>query len=246
MMLKLVVPCYNEQFRLPVEQFASFAATHPHVSFLFVNDGSTDQTGDVLGAVAARNPAQFSMLSLERNVGKGEAVRAGLLAVVREGSAELTGFWDADLATPLDQVERFVSAFRDDADVLMVIGSRVKLLGRDIQRRAVRHYLGRVAATAISVSLGIEVYDTQCGAKLFRGGEPLRPLIEEPFVSRWLFDVELLVRANAQLKERGMTLDDGVVEMPLRRWTDVAGSKVRSTDFMRAGADLVRIVRKYR
>lgn len=245
MRLALVIPCYNEELRLPVEQFEAFAPANPHVRFLFVDDGSTDGTARVLDALVTRRPDQFSAISLPRNAGKGEAVRQGLVEVARRGDSDATGFWDADLATPLDQIPRFLASF-EDPDVLMVIGSRVKLLGRDIQRRALRHYLGRVAATAISLSLGIAVYDTQCGAKMIRTGPSLESMVAEPFVSRWLFDVELLVRARGELQRNGIGLEKGVVELPLRRWTDVAGSKVRSTDFVRAGSDLVRIVRRYR
>lgn len=245
MKLRLVIPCYNEELRLPVEQIRSFAREQKDIRLLLVNDGSTDDTRRVLRELASAVPDRIAVLNLERNVGKGEAVRAGMRKVLEEGGAELTGFWDGDLATPLDQIPRFIEYFERPA-VEMVIGSRVKLLGRDIRRRAIRHYLGRVAATAISVSLGIAVYDTQCGAKMFRISPTLESMVAEPFVSRWLFDVELLVRLDAALRGTDRDLSDAVVELPLMKWVDIAGSKVKGADFARAGRDLVRIARHYR
>lgn len=237
--LLLVVPCYNEEKRLDVEAFRAFDGA----DFLFVNDGSRDGTLRVLESLAASDPKKFSVLDLERNGGKAEAVRRGIAAAIDRGAA-LTGFWDADLATPLAELPGFLSIFESRPEIEMVLGARVRLLGRDISRHASRHYVGRFGATLISQTLGLAVYDTQCGAKLFRVTDTLRHVFAKPFLSRWIFDVEILARF---IEQRGRdAVARSVYEYPVTRWRDVKGSKVRSTDFLRALRDLWRIRGAYK
>jgi glycosyltransferase involved in cell wall biosynthesis len=239
--LLLVVPCYNEAERFPVESFAAFLETHPRFGLVLVNDGSRDATLAMLTGLAARYSSQASVLDLQPNGGKAEAVRRGLLAAIERGPA-LVGFWDADLATPLDAVDLFEGLLSERPDIEWVIGARVKLLGRQVQRQAVRHYLGRVFATVASLTLGIPIYDTQCGAKLFRVSDPLKDSLEQRFGSRWVFDVELIGRFISRLAANG-TQDpaDRIYEYPLPKWVDVGGSKVKPTDFFRAFTELVGI-----
>lgn len=239
--LLLVIPCYNEGERLPVESFAAFLEEHPGFGVVLVNDGSRDNTLAVLTEFAARYPTQASVLDLQPNRGKAEAVRRGLLSAIERGPA-LVGFWDADLATPLDAVDLFERLLSGRPDIQWVIGARVKLLGRQVERQAIRHYLGRVFATAASLTLGIPIYDTQCGAKVFRVSEPLRNCLEEPFGSRWVFDVELIGRFMSRLvANRTVDPANRIYEYPLPRWVDVQGSKVRPTDFFRAFIELIGI-----
>jgi len=112
-------------------------------------------------------------------------------------------------------------------------------------RRAVRHYLGRVFASVVSVVLRLPVYDTQCGAKLFRVTSRLSQVLNEKFLSRWIFDVEILARFIALDKGDVSYLRQSVYEYPLSSWEDVAGSKVGAADFLKALFDIVRIYRKY-
>ena len=188
----IVVPCYNEEHRLQTEEFRSFAMAPHRVDFCFVNDGSTDGTLRVLHALRDSDPARFSVVNLERNSGKAEAVRRGILSV-SERKADVTGFWDADLATPLSELPGFMEILETRPEIAMVFGARVRLLGRDISRNPARHYLGRIGATLISSTLGLAVYDTQCGAKVFRIDDALTQVFSRPFLSRWIFDVEVIV-----------------------------------------------------
>ncbi len=241
--LILVIPCYNEERRLPVEELRAFALEGCRVELCLVNDGSRDGTLRLLESLRAEDPQRFSVVDLERNSGKAEAVRRGILAAM-DRHPDLVGFWDADLATPLGELNDFLNVFRARPEIEMVFAARVRLLGRSISRNPRRHYVGRVGATLISSSLGLAVYDTQCGAKLFRVGGGMRELFAQPFLSRWIFDVEIIARL---VRQRGRdAAARAIYELPITVWHDVQGSKVRSTDFLRALKDLWRIRRAYR
>ncbi|MFZ2654402.1 MAG: glycosyltransferase [Victivallales bacterium] len=209
----LVIPCYNEESRLDLAVYQKFSGS---IHFLFVDDGSSDGTRNLLEKEAS---GFASVLNLDRNSGKAEAVRTGMMHLkTMPGFSEIefAGFWDADLATPLEEVRNMLS-FRDavcpDADA--VFGSRIYRLGGVIRRGRTRHLLSRVFCFLFRTLYGIETYDSQCGAKIFRK-EVLEKAFAEPFVSRWIFDVEIILR----LKDRAL------VEYPVRRWADVKGSKV--------------------
>ncbi len=241
----IIVPCYNEATRISVEEFVAFAAASTDVHLLFVNDGSQDSTAEVLQRIRSACPDRVEVLSQPHNRGKGEAVRLGLLKALQEQPRQV-GFWDADLATPLSAVARFREHLDADPRLAMVIGARVKLLGRDVRRAESRHYTGRVFATVVSAMLKLAIYDTQCGAKLFRVTEWLPDLLAEPFISRWIFDVELLARYRRLERSKGAApLEEIVYEYPLESWHDISGSKLRSGDFARAAVDLWGIYWKY-
>ncbi len=209
--------------------------------FLFVNDGSLDTTQNILDALAAMAPEQISCLHLPKNQGKAEAVRQGFLKGF-ESTPDFIGYFDADLATPLSSIIEFENYF-SDASCEIVMGSRVKLLGRRIERNSARHYLGRCFATAASSLLQLPVYDTQCGAKLFRNTSNLRQIFSFPFTVRWIFDVEILARFIMAKQEtgQGKCLENTCIEHPLHEWIDRKGSKLKATDFLISLVDLIRI-----
>jgi dolichyl-phosphate beta-glucosyltransferase len=158
---------------------------------------------------------------------------------------DAVGFWDADLAAPLDALLGFIGVLARKPSVDMVLGSRVQLLGRRIRRKVTRHYLGRVFATLASLTLRLPVYDTQCGAKLFRVTPALKQVFAEPFLSKWVFDVEILARFLQLDQLDSRYLESAIYEFALEQWSDVAGSKVKPGDFFTAMLDLVRIRRAY-
>jgi dolichyl-phosphate beta-glucosyltransferase len=239
----IVVPCFNEEHRLRTEEFRSFTMAPHRVDFCFVNDGSTDGTLRVLNALRDTDPSRFSVVDLEKNSGKAEAVRRGILSIAGR-DADVTGFWDADLATPLSELAGFIGILETRPEIEMVFGARVRLLGREISRNPARHYFGRMGATLISSTLGLAVYDTQCGAKIFRIDEALKDVFSRPFLSRWIFDVEVIAR-YVQLWGRDRAAR-AIYEYPVLTWRDVRGSKVKSHDFVRALRDLWKIRRAYR
>jgi len=238
--LCVIIPCYNEVGRLNVGEFLECAGRRPDLHFLFVDDGSTDGTGGILDSLSRACPEQIRHITMERNLGKAEAVRRGFLESFATGY-NVIGYWDADLATPLETIPRFYELL-EDMEFDAVIGSRVLLLGRHIRRRAVRHYLGRVFATCASLAIGLPVYDTQCGAKIFRNTERLRLVFRTPFRVKWTFDVEILARFL--LLERsfgGPAIRDKFVEYPLEQWDDVPGSKLKGRDFFRGAWEILKI-----
>ena len=241
----LVVPCYNEAARLDMRRFHEFASENPHIRFLFVNDGSTDETTEVLKKLCKDRPEAFQALELSENHGKAEAVRAGFQHAF-SSPPTFVGFWDADLSTPLDEVQSMLEVFASHPHIEMVFGARVNLLGREVRRKLSRHYLGRVFATAVAQALGLGIYDTQCGAKLFRVNDHLPQLFEDPFISKWIFDVEIIARAiQARRAAELSPVTEIIYEQPLMCWTDVAGSKLRLRDFFIVYTDFLRIYRHY-
>ena len=148
----IVVPCYNEEARLDTEAFRAFLATGD-VCFVFVNDGSKDGTLERLHSLRAAAPARVTVVDLERNGGKAEAVRQGLLTSVEMGAAQV-GYWDADLATPLSAIGDFTQVMARFAEVQVVFGARRMLLGHRIERVGVGGRGADVVAHAPAVVAG--------------------------------------------------------------------------------------------
>jgi glycosyltransferase involved in cell wall biosynthesis len=241
----LVVPCYNEAARLNIHEFRSFAAQNSGVQLLFVDDGSRDKTLAALEQIREGNEGTVSILPCPVNRGKAEAVRLGVLHALDQFAPRMIGFWDADLATPLNAVALLARVLDEKPAIEMVFGARVKLLGREVERRAIRHYPGRVFATVVSLLLRLSIYDSQCGAKLFRVEPHTREIFAQPFLSKWVFDVEILARYSNQRKLSAAELGGIIYEYPLEKWTDVAGSKLHPGDFLKALLDVWRIYRRY-
>jgi glycosyltransferase involved in cell wall biosynthesis len=240
----IVVPCYNESRRLPVGEFESFLDTpEQNITIIFVDDGSRDTTRDVLKRIQVGRQDRVLVIGMAQNSGKGEAVRCGIANALGRGFPYV-GFWDADLATPLGATTQLLGVLREHPEFDMVFGARVKLLGRHIERRASRHYLGRVFATAVSLVLQLPIYDSQCGAKLFRATPQMREVFGQPFLSRWIFDVEIVARYIAAMGSPAAA-SSRICEYPLDKWADIQGSKLKPFDFAIAACDLARIYWKY-
>jgi dolichyl-phosphate beta-glucosyltransferase len=241
----IVIPCYNEAERLKVSKFKEYSDADRSHRFVFVNDGSRDATLEIIKGLHQDHPQHCSMIDLPRNLGKAEAVRHGLLSAFNT-NPDFAGYWDADMATPLETIPAFCALLESRPEIEMVFGARVRLLGRCIERSPLRHYLGRVFATAASLTLGLPIYDTQCGAKLFRVSPLVRSLFQQPFMTRWLFDVEIIARLIQACRGDGLRMPaDLIYEFPLQTWSDVAGSKVKPLDFFKGFFGLAKIYWKY-
>ncbi|MEI6379049.1 MAG: glycosyltransferase [Candidatus Falkowbacteria bacterium] len=238
MRIAIVIPCYNEALRLKSDVLADFAMNHVDWRLIFVNDGSSDQTPAVLNRLAEEY-SNVEVLSLAINEGKAEAVRQGIMRALDDG-AEIVGFMDADLSTPLTEIEAMVE-LADSGRWQMVFASRIRTLNTHIRRYFWRHALGRVFASIAAWLIGLPVYDTQCGAKFFRA-DLARLLFEQRFASRWFFDLEIFIRAK---KELGLETSNQALEYLLSEWYDEGASKLRIFDFLSVPWELAKIYRKY-
>lgn len=240
-LIHIVVPCYNEAKRFPVQKFIEFINAHRDIGFILVNDGSEDHTLSILTNLQLTAPKRIDVLNLTKNQGKAEAIRKGFVHALTSGS-NVIGFWDADLSTPLSAIFDFMEVFNESPCIKWVFGSRVQLLGRRIKRKKIRHYIGRFSATAISITLKLPIYDSQCGAKLFRVDEILNLIFHEKFISRWIFDVELIARLRVLSNDNNLPAKI-IYEYPLKEWIDTPGTKLKFSDYFGAIPELFKIWR---
>lgn len=237
----LIVPCFNEAERLQLEKFVHLPAAE--WTILFADDGSVDGTADLIETALPRY-SQFHLFRSPVNVGKGEVIRLAFLYLLKNAGNDSRmnetswfGFWDADLATPLWEIpnmftyDRFFYGGESDS----IWCSRMYRLGSRVIRSPLRHYLGRIFATVVAGALKVESYDSQCGAKLFRLAA-MKKAFERPFISPWIFDVEILLRLK----------DFKVIEYPVQSWEDIPGSKVKVfKEIFRVMRDILRIRKRY-
>ena len=233
----LVIPCFNEEHRLITSKVINCIETLNCVVVL-VDDGSTDKTREVLNQLSLRFPKTIEVLAMPKNVGKGEAVRAGFNYAFDRGATQVL-FCDADFAVGPHDLLRICNALDENVECKAVIGSRIALVGSNIQRSTFRHYSGRAFATLVSLILGHEIYDTQCGAKVFKVDDEVKRVFSQPFLSRWAFDVEVIGR----LLRMGQPGDSQklILELPLLSWVEVPGSKITLIWQLRTVVELLKI-----
>ena len=237
----IIVPCYNEITRLPKQDFSNFIKLESDFDFYFINDGSTDNTFEMLSSICEKNIGRCKVINLTKNVGKAEAVRVGMLEAANVRKYKYIGFLDADLATPLNELP-FLLSILSTKKILLVMGIRLQRLGAKIKRSTTRHYLGRIFGTFASLVLNLPVYDTQCGAKIF-ASTCINDLFGEPFISKWIFDVEIIARIRKMIGEQSK---EQIYEFPLNIWEEKGGSKVHFKSMIIVPFELFKIYRKYK
>ena len=239
----IVVPCYNEAVRIDLNNFKSHIQINPNHFFCFVNDGSTDSTLKLLNQFLIKFPNQVQVLDNEKNLGKAETVRKGVNYMFALNKFEIIGFLDADLATPLFEIDETVKLF-EKSEKLIVFGSRIKHLGGNVQRRFVRYLLGRIFATLVSNWLiKTAVYDTQCGFKFFRTAI-IKDIFSTEFVSKWFFDIELFCRTMHSCKD--VNINEIACKRFPNKWQHVKGSKIKLSDYFEAPFELIKLKLYYK
>ncbi len=239
--LALVMPCYNEASRLDADAILGFLRNYPSVHLVLVNDGSTDATLKMLISMSRDLPDQITVVDLLKNGGKAEAVRQGLLHALAMNTP-FVGYWDADLATPLEAVADFVRVAKRHPEISVMFGSRRQMLGHRIRRTFMRKMISRACSTMARMALGLAIGDTQCGAKLLRANDALRQAVATPFTAGWLFDVELFAR----VRRAGNPAQNGFYEFPLPQWDEVPGSKVSGRAIVKAGMRMIGLIAEHR
>jgi len=232
----IVIPCYNEEKGLIIEKYSRFIEENQEILICFVNDGSTDNTLEIIEGLKTRYPNQVVVHNLVKNVGKAEAIRNGMHFCNENHQFDYIAYLDADLATSLEECLSMTSYLNDN--IRFVFGSRIKRIGAVIERNYFRFLVGRIIATSISYILKLDVYDTQCGCKVF-SKELATVVFKDAFVSKWLFDVEIFDRI-IKFYGRDKVLKK-MMEVPLVKWIDAGDSKVKTSYFFKLWVDLYQI-----
>ncbi len=236
----IIIPCYNEANRLKINEFQAFLNATNNYQLCFVNDGSADDTAKILKAFAAKNPNKVLFLDLSANVGKAEATRMGVYHLAQMTLVQTIGFLDADLATGFEDYTRLAETLNDNISLKMVIGSR-KLDKENINRTAFRSFASNCFGSISSSITKLQIADTQCGAKVFDKETAIK-IFKEDFISRWLFDLELLVRTR---KLYGESAAEKILEVALNEWEEVEGSKITMKDAVEFPKQLAQIAITY-
>lgn len=222
----VVIPCYNEAERLSGDEFKDFATTHPGYHLCFVNDGSTDNTLEVLKEIRKGNEDAISIYDCKENGGKAEAVRQGMLHLAKDDQFDYLGYLDADLSTDFSDFDKLVRTI-EGSKFDIVSGSRISRMGADITKESARKIISKTINWFIQKILGMPFKDTQCGAKVMRPST-VGSVFQTPFRTRWLFDVEIFIRMRKMYGKEKATAS--ICEQPLNRWIHADGSKLSMKD----------------
>ncbi len=243
-MIAILIPCYNETNRFPKAEFYSFVSilNNKNIHFYLINDGSSDNTGGYLTEIASSlKDYNVHCIDNKINQGKAEAIRTSL-DVLKKEDFTYFAYLDADFATHPSEILAMYEILRKDETKLFAMGARWQRLGAEINRNTARHYFGRFFATLASIVLELKVYDTQCGAKVIHHSL-IDSITNEKFISKWLFDVEILARI---IKQQGKSKTEAsIIEYPLSKWTEIGGSKIKLTDLLKVPVELFKIYQKY-
>lgn len=233
----VVIPCYNEEERLLSVEFLDFVDKHSGYHLCFVNDGSKDKTLEVLNKLRKGRESFITVYDCEKNGGKAEAVRLGMLHMAKKQDLDYIGFLDADLSTDLADFDDLVSTI-ENSDYKIVSGSRISRMGADITKESARKVISLTINFIIRKILKMEFKDTQCGAKIFHK-DVIEIAFSNKFLTKWIFDVEIFIRIRNHF---GLDKAKQILcEKPLKRWIHADGSKLSMKDSIKIMGQLGQI-----
>ncbi|ANW96902.1 glycosyl transferase family 2 [Wenyingzhuangia fucanilytica] len=222
----IIIPCYNEANRLNVNEFIRFAKENKNYHLCFVNDGSKDNTLEVLENLQTKSPNNITVIDVKINAGKAAAVRTGVKYLNRMEDISYIGFMDADLSTDFNDFKKLVRTLKFRDELTFVYGSRGKGEGQ-IERSFFRNVFSKMVKMIVLMILGLPIEDTQCGAKVFKK-EIINVAYKDKFLTRWLFDVEIFIRLKKYYGSK--VIMNKIYEQPLTKWVHVDDSKLGVKD----------------
>lgn len=237
--IALFIPCYNEESRLKVEEIRSFIIINQsNVDFIFIDDGSSDATGDFIQEKLVDNKNTY-LIRLEKNLGKGNALREGFLKNLHK-PYEYFGFIDADLDIPFAQINNLVDGL-SNSDCLIAISSR-DLVG-NITFNRLRSFSSLVMLLIANkvIKFKPNLKDTQCGCKLFKR-EIVEQCFKEEFISDWLFDIEIFLRLKNKIDNPRAI----ICEVPLINISNSGSSRFQFRKNLKIGKQLYMINKQYK
>lgn len=186
----IIIPCYKEHERLPkFLENLSILIKNSNIKILIIDDGSPENYFDLLKTnVSKFLNKNIELHHYEKNIGKGHAIAYG----INLAKTKYVGFLDADGSIGEKEVFRMVNYFRKNSEIDMLISSRIAMLGRTIDRKISRHVTGRIFATISNILFPIQVYDSQCGFKLFSKAK-YENVKNKIIDNQWLWDTQLLI-----------------------------------------------------
>jgi CheY-like chemotaxis protein len=238
----VVIPCYNEEKRLLRKEFTDFIVKNSGYHLCFVNDGSTDKTLSILIGLRKGREDFITIYNCNKNQGKAEAVRLGMLFMVKQQGLDYIGFLDADLSTNLIDFDNLVSTI-EKFNYKIVSGARISRMGAKITKMPLRNIISLLINVVVRKILKMNFRDTQCGAKVF-SKDVIELIFGKRFITRWVFDVEIFKRISLHFGLK--TAKKMVCEQPLKRWIHASGSKLSMNDSFKIVVQLIQIFWYYR
>ena len=238
--IAIIIPVYNEANRFDIKEFSFFAKNHSNIYWYFVDDGSTDLTNLLINQLKDSLPlVNIQLLKLETNQGKAEAVRTGVLCALSAHKYSYIGFIDGDLQIPLKQIPKLYKAVKSKA---FDMAFSVRDFRRDFnvfKYRSVISY-GMFFLNKSILNFEIPIRDSQCGCKLF-SAHVAELLFNDPFISNWLFDIEILLR----YKKSKHFSEGNIIQVPLQKLNKSRDSKLKILENLHLIFDFIKIKRSY-